>query len=343
MHLIDEQYWPTREQLLTYEQGRYASLLTGVTDYYSPLSEYSLCATFLRALAEEATRLEYAYAYDMVSVNPAYLTPADIRRQYAAPLYINKSFPNASQSDQAYKNMVLALIAAYQEGATLQAITDVIVAYTGQIPLIQELYKLIGNGFYDISDTNTIQVSVQANLTNPLTTQSSVAEIQTLANDLYTALDLAKPAHVGLDYAITVGAAEDIGAIIDGMTDAVNITVDVVEAAPLPPVFTFNPLFDPKSPLTQIAAWGRLASSYLVNTITSVEYAALLSDAYRAEYLENTDGTYSFNDANASDILLEDAEGNLTGAVSKAKGVLGPQENLCWAIKSDSVQIFELD
>ena len=59
-------------------------------------------------------------------------TPPDIKRRWAAALEINKSYPEASQFDLDYKAMLVALLAAYPEGTTVDAIQKVITAYTGE-------------------------------------------------------------------------------------------------------------------------------------------------------------------------------------------------------------------
>jgi hypothetical protein len=345
MTQADIQYAKLREQTLNFEDALFNKLLAGVPDCYAPLNDYSVWGTMQRALAQELTRIQYADAYDLVSLNPQYLNPADIQRQFAAVLFINKSFPTSAQSDQTYRQMLLALIAAYMEGATIQSISDVITAYTGQTVNVEELYKQIGQGVYDATYRNTIQVSLNTGVVDPFSQLASIAEIQTVAEDLYTALDLAKPAHVGLDYSITFGTGENLGDVIEGWTDAVAFELNEVEMPPLPPVFTFDPLLNPTSPNTQFSAIGPLAGSYFTGTINGAAYAALMSDAFRAEYASNGDGTYTLIPACANDVLLEDANGNLTGAVSKAVGVLAPQENLMsWLFPGgDAVEIVELD
>ena len=56
----------------------------------------------------------------------------------------------------------------------------------------------------------------------------------------------------------------------------------------------------------------------------------------------NADGTYTLNPACVNDVILEDANGNPTGAVSKAQGVLAHQHITTWEIKGDSLTIFEM-
>jgi len=67
-----------------------------------------------------------------------------------------------------------------------------------------------------------------------------------------------------------------------------------------------------------------------------------MSDAFRAEYILNPDGTYSVNPAKVNDVILLDANGNPTGEVSTAVGVLAPQLEKAWLMKSDKLKIYRL-
>lgn len=339
----DVLYLKSREDLLPYEDARFNSLLSGMPDCYFPLTDYSIWGSFLRAFAQELARIEYMYAYDLVSQDPQYLTPPDIKRRWAGPLFINKSFPNAAQSDQAYKAMLAALISAYQQGTTVAAIIDVIEAYTGQAIVVEELYKEIGNGTVEDWQRNTLRLTVPAATTSPLSAITAAAWIQTISQDLYNAIDLAKPAHVGLDYSVSFTDSESLVALITSITDTFTPTFTDSEPAPLPPVFTQSPFLDPSSPDTELTAFGKLAGLYFTQNITAEEYTALPYATFQAEYTENDDGSYTFNPANYNDVVLEDASGTVTGAISKAQGVLAPQQTLSWEIKRDSLTIFELD
>jgi len=339
----DSLYLRSREDLLPYEDARCNSLFSGLPNCYAPLTDYAVWGAFVRALAQELARIEYMYSYNLVALNPQYLTPPDMKRRWAAPLYINKSFPNASQSDQAYRTMLDNLIAAYRQGATVDAITAVIAAYTGQTIEVTELYKEIGNGTVSDYERNTLQLSVPSTLANPLSAITAASWIQVISQDLYTAIDLAKPAHVGLDYSVTFGDTESLQALISSITDVLMPTFTDSEAAPLPPVFIEAPMLDPESPDTRLAAYGKLAGLYFTANISAAEYAALSSAAFQAEYAMNTDGTYSLISSCYNDIVLEDANGSVTGAISKAQGVLAPQLQTSWEIVSDSLIIFELD
>jgi hypothetical protein len=108
--------------------------------------------------------------------------------------------------------MLVELIAAYRMGTTVEAIQDVIFAYTGIDIQVVELYKLIGNGVYDQSDRNTISVAVNVgnSSSNPLTSVTSLAQLQTIIQSLYNAIALAKPAHVGIEFMTIFGETEDL-------------------------------------------------------------------------------------------------------------------------------------
>jgi hypothetical protein len=181
-----------------------------VANFYTTRNDQSTWGNFLRALAIELSKLDYDYSYDLVNKDPSFLTPPDIRRRWAAPLYISSNWPSPQQFDTQFKTMLVELIAAYKQGTTVDAIQDVIFAYTGLKIVVQELYKQIGNGVYDESDANSILVSVQVGNagSNPLTTVTSLAQLQAIIASLYGAIDLAKPAHVGLEFTTVFGENE---------------------------------------------------------------------------------------------------------------------------------------
>src|SRR5271170_5888909 len=209
-------YNRSRTDLLRYEDARFNSLIQAVADFYSTRNDQSIWGNFLRALAIELAKLDYDYSYDLVGKNPSLLTPPDIRRRWAAPLYVSSNWPAPGQYDTQYKEMLVQLIDAYRMGTTVEAIQDVIEAYTGINIQVIELYKLIGNGIYDESDRNAISVSVQVGGagSNPLTTITSLSQLQTIVQSLYNAIALAKPAHVGLEFTTIFGEGEDLQCIL---------------------------------------------------------------------------------------------------------------------------------
>lgn len=209
-------YIRSRGDLLRYEDARFNSLIQAISDFYSTRNDQSIWGNFIRALAIELAKVDYDYSYDLVNKDPSLLTPPDIRRRWASELYISSNWPSPGQFDTQYKEMLVQLISAYQEGTTVQAIHDVILAYTGISVNVVELYKLIGNGVYDQSDRNAISVSVQVGGTdsNPLTTVTSLLQLQTIIQSLYNAIALAKPAHVGLEFTTVFGEGEDLQCIL---------------------------------------------------------------------------------------------------------------------------------
>lgn len=269
-------YIRTREDLLQYEDARFNSLIQAVANYYIVENDQSLWGDFLRAIAQELARLEYDYAYDIVNKSPIFLTPPDIKRRYAAPLYINRLYPTADpvQYDLTYKMMLVNLIPAYFQGATVQSLEDIITAYTGLDIKVLELYRFIGQGFFDQSDRNAISVSVDVGGNNPLDDVQQLNQLQAITNALYGAIDLGKPAHVGLEFKTVFGADEDLDAFVtqgtsvaypsivnpDGITDKLRIFIRIVEAEPFNPMLYQAPDLLVGTPRTglgpsQLLAW----------------------------------------------------------------------------------------
>src|SRR5271157_997826 len=247
----DVTYIRTREDLLQYEDARFNSLIQAVANYYIVSNDQSFWGDVLRAVAQELARLEYDYAYDIVNKQPIYLTPPDIKRRFAAPLYINRLYPTSDpvQSDLAYKMMLVNLIPAYQMGATVASLEAIIKAYTGLTIEVLELYKFIGQGFFEQSDRNAISVSVNVGGNNPLDDITQLNQLQAITNALYGAIDLGKPAHVGLEFKTVFGTNENASPFVSegtstfygtvnpqGITDQLRIIIRIVEAQP------FNPM-----------------------------------------------------------------------------------------------------
>ena len=228
-------YIQTRDDLLQYEDARINSLLQAVANFYTQRNDQSIWGNFLRALAIELAKIDYGYSYDIVSKNPSYLTPTDIRRRWADPLYVSSNWPSRGQFDTAFKLMLVELIAAYRKGTTVKAIQAVIFAYTGINIVVEELYKEIGNGVYDQSDRNAIRVSVSVGNagTNPLTTITTLTQLQTIIQSLYNAIDLAKPAHVGLEFATVFGEGEQLDCLLSPtyLTDEMLLSLSPAQQA----------------------------------------------------------------------------------------------------------------
>ena len=269
-------YLLPRESLLVFEDARLFGLLQAVCNYYSPRNDQPMWGGLMRAIAQELARLDYNYQYDVVTGEPQYLTPPDARRRWAGPLSVGRNFPPPAQFDKGdftgspvvpsltnpvgYRDMLVDLLAAYRLGATSKAIEDVIYAYTGKAIKVVELYTQIGQGVYDQSDRNAIQVSVNAFGSNPLTEVQSLGQLQEIVRSLYGAIDLAKPAHVGLEFTTVFGETENLPMSI---IDTLRIIVQQIEAAPLDPMLWIAPIFDVKHPKTTLASFGRRMTPFL--------------------------------------------------------------------------------
>lgn len=265
----DKLYQKSRDELIPYEDAEFAQLISNVPNFYISNTDQTVWGGLLRDVGYELGRLEYAHAYDIVGKNPSYLTPSDAKRQWNGPLFINRNYPQPTQFDLDYKGLVVGLIKAFQMGATTASIQGVIKAYTGQAITVEELFKQIGT-FYDVSDRNMIRVSVKvggsgSNATGTLINLDtsadeasvSLTKLKTITDDLYGAIDLAKPAHVGLNLTTVFGMDEHIGDFIHGrhgITDTLRIIALLVEEEPLPDPLYQAPFYDPTHPDTGLAS-----------------------------------------------------------------------------------------
>ena len=368
----DQYYLRSRENLLQYEDARYQSLVNAMANFYTMRNDQSIWGSFLRAIAMELARIEYMYSYDVVAKNPQYLTPPDIKREYADSLFVAGNFQQLSQFDSGsfgdsfgqwagstgvilrtaildsngniqiantagvtgstepswalttgatttdgsvvwtnggsapptlaypigYRDMLVDLLAAYQEGATAKSIQDVIYAYTGKNIVVEELYKqIVAGGFYDQSDRNAVKVSVNVGGDDPLVDVQSLEELQQITNSLYGAIDLAKPAHVGLEFTTVFGSDDNIDCFISpryltqtqlntltekqkqyysqigtlngeayyqdlnctgaGIDDILRVIVQQYEEPPFNPMLYQAPIVDSSNPSTTLASNGR--------------------------------------------------------------------------------------
>jgi len=253
----DVAYLPARYALLQQEQLTFSNLLAMTPNYYyKEAYETTTYGAMLQAVAREQARLEWRYQYDLVTRDPKILYPHDAKRQWAGPLFVSRSYPTTVQTDSEYRNMIVDLVAAFRRGSTAASIGDVIRAYTGQSFYVEELYKQIGkSSYYDQSDRNAIRVSVYANTR----TGYDNTQVNTLSQDLYDAIDLAKPAHVGINLTSIFGLDENIGQLVTGVdsvggiTDQLQIRMQLVEVDQLESMLTLGPLRDPSSPDTRLA------------------------------------------------------------------------------------------
>ena len=217
-------YLPSRETLLLLEDTRLYYVLQTVANYYLPRNDQPIWGALIRAIAQEMARLDYDYQYDIVATNPQYLTPPDIKRRFAAPLHVSSVYPYIDQFDKGdfsgydlflrntvgYRDMLVDLIKAYGMGATAASLAAVVYAYTGKSVPVVELYTLIGLGVYDQSDRNTVTVGVNIGGSNPLVDIENLSQLSEIIQSLYGALDLAKPAHVGLELTTVFVEGEDL-------------------------------------------------------------------------------------------------------------------------------------
>jgi hypothetical protein len=308
-------YLRSREDLLQYEESRLNSLINGMANYYTTRNDQSLFGNILRALARELAKMEYGYAYDLVNKEPQFLTPPDIRRRWADPLFVSRNYPASGQSDLAFRQMLVDLLLAYKEGATTKAIHDVILAYTGKSIVVEELYKEVGK-FFDESDRNAITVSVNVGGTNPLADIQNIIQLQAVTRDLYGAIDVTKPAHVGINFTTVFEVSVD--EIITGIQDQLRIFVSLVEDEPFDPMLIQAPVLDPLNPQTTIAAYGLK----FLPKISPADYAALIAQTTTLLGIPVWQANHSYS---VGDVVLDAGTGWNIQTVSTA-GTSGATE-----------------
>lgn len=327
-------YLRTREDLLRYEDARFNALMVAVANFYLSRNEHTIWGEILRAVAIELGRLEYLTAYDQASKDPQYLTPADIKRRYASPLFVSNQYPGYTQYDLDYKDMFVKLIPAYQQGATVAAMAEIILAYTKQNVIIQELYKLVDFG-YDFTDHNTVKAAINYNVID-------INQMQQITSSLYRAVDLDKPAHVGLDL---ISRLIERDLIASDMTDFLRIYFRVEEKGTWEDIFTQSPLYG--LPETQLSSPGTYVGKSFDHILTTAQYNSLMSVAWKREYemIPNSDPslvTYVLREDCYMDIATTDSvTGAFTGEIVKA-GILAPRIEDVWEVSNETLEIFEL-
>lgn len=244
MKQADAVYAKSRLDLIGIEQAEFKSLLLNVPNCYKPGSDDTLWGKFLLSAAQQLARIEFMNQYLYYGADPTYLNPVDIKRRFAGPLLINRNYPGKTQFDLDYKTMVLSLLAAYKNGSTRQCIQDVVDAYVGTSYPVQELYKTSP----DPSDRNSLRVGVS--LAQSLDTINELGHVQSIIENIYTAIDLGKPAHVGIALTATV-QDEDLVDVFDDMDDnIIRVLVRHIEEEPGDPVFMQGPFESDNSPVT---------------------------------------------------------------------------------------------
>lgn len=342
MAFPDKLYDKSRDELLPYEDSEFAQLIANVPNFYISLTDQTIWGSLLRDVAAELGRLEYAHAYDIVGKDPAYLTPPDAKRQWNDPLFINKNYPQNDQFDLDYKALVTGLIRAFQKGATVQSIQEVIKAYTGQDIVIEEQWTRIKDGYYDASVRNMLRMSVKIGGASVVsldgsdvnTTLTTISKLKTITDDLYGAIDMAKPAHVGLNLTTVFGLDEHISELVDGIDDTLRIIAIMQEAEPLPPPLTLAPYFDSDSPDTG------LASTAPENPLHKVFVPASTNPAPPPA---NPAVGYTLAEFAAIQSSANKGAVSLAGVPAPRPGVLSPTLNIVWEISDDSLDIMDVD
>ena len=250
MQPADSAYAKTRTDLKTFEEAMFAALRAYVPNFYRDGKEDTMWGWRLRALAQQLARIEFRTHALIYGTDPALLNPAELVRRFKGPLFLNKNYPGAKQLDADFRTMVLGLLSAYRQGATTQAIRDVLKAYTGEVYEVEELYKQIGT-FYDTSDRNSIRIGVKVMGSGDLATVQGITRVKDVVADLYGAIDLAKPAHVGIN--LTTVMQEDPDPIILQLTDDLQITMLLDEAEPVDPTLHQAPFLNASTPDTGLA------------------------------------------------------------------------------------------
>jgi hypothetical protein len=310
----DIAYLRTREDLLRYEDARFNALMSAVANFYISRNDDNLWGHVQRAVAIELARLEYMTAYDIVAKNPEYLTPPDIKRRFATPLFISSGYPGSTQYDLDYKQMIVNLIPAYQQGSTAIAIAEIIEAYTGKMITVVELYKKVGDG-YNMTDHNGIVVSINYGSGNPSDLEINIVninQIQQITSNLYTAIDLNKPAHIGLNFTTIQTESLSMESILNSITDFLRIYVCNTDTGTWETTFTQSPFYDQTLPETQLTALGKnVGQSFPIDfgmILSSLQFAALPA-AFKVEY------STSFGTGNGTNTFYQFAAPVVSGTV----------------------------
>lgn len=347
MSVPDKLYDRSRDELTVYEDSEFDQVLANVPNFYISQTDQTVWGSLLRDVAAELGRLEYMHSYDIISKDPKYLTPPDAKRQWNEPLFINKNYPQNDQFDLDYKNLVIGLIRAFQLGATPASIQGVIKSYTGQDIEVDELYKKINNGYYDATSRNMIRLAVRVGGSgsnelialdgaNSAQASANISKLKTITDDLYGAIDLAKPAHVGLNLTTIFGLDEQIGQLIwgrYGITDELRIIAQLVEEEPLPSPLYLAPFFDQTHPDTGLASVS--ADNIMHTTFTPSGTPAP----------PPSNPAHGYTEAEFIAAKLASVPGTVTtvGTPPPYPGVLSPQLNRIWEVHDEQLDIMDLD
>ena len=251
----DASYAKSPVELELFEKAAFAALRSYVPNYYRDGREDTFWGLLLRSISSQMARLDFKSHYNVYGADPSLLNPADIVRRFAGPLYLNRNYPGTTQYDLDLKAMILKLLDAYRLGATTTALQKVIEAFTGETYEVEELFKSIGT-YYDVSDRHALRIGVKVAETQrgiTTSTATDVARVRDLVTDLYDAIDLCKPAHVGINLTTVLGLDEDMGARITHITDEMRLIMLLEELEPGDPMLYQAPFRDKNTPDTGLA------------------------------------------------------------------------------------------
>lgn len=229
MNYPDQVYDRSNYDLLPFEKMELYNLFSYVPNYYLTPTESTLFGSILKSIAHELGRLEYKVNYYLVAKDPQYLTPSDVKRVFEDLAKINKEYPKSDQYDLRYKDMVNSIVDASLKGTKKTSIEEVISAYTGKPVTIRELYKEVGNGIYDISYKNSIEIKIESDSSDSIIT-----------NDLVNSIMLIKPAHIGINLSNVFDEGPDIIAS-ENIDDSLSITMKISETDQLETEFVVAP------------------------------------------------------------------------------------------------------
>lgn len=242
----DVVYSRTEIELDDFERASFQAMRRSIPDYYTDGRDDTLRGRILRSAARLMAKGDFQTQYLLAGLDPACLTPADLLRQFGPLLRLNRNYPGTAQYDLDFKAMILKLLQAYRLGSTAESIRLVLEAYTGTSFTLEELFTSS-----DISDHNAIRIGLGVSggvkgITGEVV--QSLVKVQDVVKDLYTAIDLAKPAHIGIN--LTTVLRDDAERISLDIRDTLRITALFEEAEPGSPLLYEAPFMDPKTPRT---------------------------------------------------------------------------------------------
>jgi hypothetical protein len=150
---------------------------------------------------------------------------------------------------------------------------------------VAELYKKFGD---DMTDHNGIVVAINYGSGNTSDLELNfvnINQIQQITSNLYTAIDLNKPAHIGLDLISRIIEPDTMEATI---TDFLRIYIRNTDTGTWETTFTQSPFYNQTIPETQLSALGKNVGQAFPGDfgmiITSDQFSALPYPTFRVEY-----------------------------------------------------------